>query len=160
MKHINKLIPPQSFIDWFNTNNVDLQANCDTGDEIWSKVPRQIMRELTEQLLKERGHICAYCSTRIGKEAFLTFCIEHFLRKGSPIYKHLTLEYSNLLGCCKISQQSGKILSIDFPIPTKPHLKTLESITEYLDITIDNLKQNNRVLRKINGNDDLDAINT
>lgn len=159
MKHIRKLGPPQSFIDWYNVNNAYLQATCDTGDEIWSRVPRPVMSDLTKVLLKEQGHICAYCGTRIGKERFFTFCVEHFLRKGSPVYKHLTLEYINLLGCCKISQQSGKILTTDYPIAEKPHLKTLKSIADYLDITVENLKKNNSVLRKINENDDLEDVN-
>jgi hypothetical protein len=58
-----------------------------------------------------------------------------------------------------MSQQTGKTQTIAFPIPTLPHLKTLKSIADYLDITIDNLKENNRVLRKTNPNDDLDVLN-
>jgi hypothetical protein len=169
MKYIRKLRPPQSFIDWFEANNAHLQATCATGDEIWSRLDRTVKKDLNDALLQEQGHICAYCGTRIGKkelllteiseEELLTFCIEHFLRKGDDNYKRLTLEYSNLLGCCKISQLEGVFQTIPFPIETQPHLKTLNDIADYLNVTIEHLKKNSRVLRKVNETADLDAIN-
>ena len=169
MKYIRKLPPPQSFIDWYNANNDYLQATCTTGDEIWLRLDRTIKKDLNDRLLQEQGHICAYCGTRIGKkellitgmseEELLTFCIEHFLRKGDENYKRFTLEYSNLLGCCKISQQEGKLQTIPFPIEGQPNLKTLNDIADYFNITIEHLKKNSRILRKIDGNDDLDIIN-
>lgn len=95
MKHIRKSSPPRSFIDWYNANNAHLQATYNTGDEIWSRLDGKAKKDLVDALLKEQGHICAYCGTRIGKEEFLTFCVEHFLRKGDINNKHLTLEYAN-----------------------------------------------------------------
>ena len=160
MKHITKLSPPQSFIDWYNLNNATLQATCEKGDDIWSCLPSQVKEDLNNRLLKEQGHICAYCGIRIGKEDFLTFCIEHFLRKGDPRYKHLTLNYTNLLGCCKISQQTGKEQTIAFPIPEAPHLKILQDIVDYLEITIENLKENNKGFKKMMVSTDLEIVNS
>ena len=72
----------------------------------------------------------------------------------------IRIEYSNLLGCCKISQQTGKTQSIPFPIPNMPHLKTLKSIADYLDVEeVNKLKKVNKVLTKVNENDDLNVIN-
>ena len=114
MKYINKSIPPQSFIDWYDLNNATFQVIHATGDEMWTafKSHGVVKRELFEAILKEQGHICAYCGNRIGQEDWLTFCIEHFLRKGEPSFKHLTLEYTNMLGCCKISQGTRSYLRL------------------------------------------------
>ena len=159
MKYINKSTPPQSFIDWFNLNNATFQATCTTGEEIWSKLYVAVKDKLEETILKEQGHICAYCGIRIGKDAFLTFCIEHFLRKGEPSFKHLTLEYNNMLGCCKISQQTGKEQETVFPLPNALSLKFLQEIADALGVTIENLKENNRGFRKFDALTNLEEVN-
>jgi hypothetical protein len=70
MKHIIKLSPPQSFIDWYNANNAHLQATYATGDEIWQRLDSRVKKDLIDSLLKEQGHICAYCGIRIAKRQY------------------------------------------------------------------------------------------
>lgn len=47
-------------------------------------------------LLKEQGHLCAYCMTRI---TFDDMKVEHWACQSGN--SALQLDYSNLLGCCK-----------------------------------------------------------
>lgn len=47
-------------------------------------------------LLKEQGHLCAYCMTRITAD---NMKVEHWASQAGN--SALQLDYSNLLGCCK-----------------------------------------------------------
>jgi hypothetical protein len=158
MKYIHKTNPPEIFKAWCDENKERLLQTCETGDEIWSKLKGDAKKDLTSQLLDEQGHICAYCGVRIGKGDENTFCVEHFVSKG--LNKNQTLEYNNLLGCCKMSQKTGKVQTIEFPVPDHPHLKTLQDIADYLAVTIENLQKNNRPLKKLNAKRDLELENS
>jgi uncharacterized protein (TIGR02646 family) len=52
-------------------------------------------------LLKEQGHLCAYCMQRIDKG---NMKVEHW--HSRKIYKKEQLDYKNLLGCCKGNEGS------------------------------------------------------
>jgi len=58
-------------------------------------------REVKNQLLKEQGNLCAYCTASIN---FDNMKIEHWLpqnNKDYPEYKEFELKYSNMLGVCQ-----------------------------------------------------------
>lgn len=56
----------------------------------------QVKADIKLSLLKEQGHICAYCMRRIRTTDMK---VEHFQCQHSN--PRLQLDYNNLLGCCK-----------------------------------------------------------
>ncbi len=60
-------------------------------------------RELRASLLAEQGHICAFCMRRIPfKDATEkeTSKIAHLKSRTAPAYRHLSLDYDNMVLCC------------------------------------------------------------
>ncbi len=142
MKYIEKRTPPTLFQNYANRNHDNR-----TGVHIWNSFKRKEQRRLAlhDNLLREQGYLCAYCGKGIGKEPPNdTFSIEHFEDKAN--HPNLTLEYTNLLGCCKDSQPHRIQLS-----DIKSNPKTFTNIADELAIGIE--KFNDRV--GIGDDDDL-----
>jgi len=90
-----------------------------------------VKKDIKKSLLKEQGHLCAYCMARITAE---TMKVEHWAcQQDNP---ELQLDYSNLLGCCKGSMGSKPIdqtcdtrksnLALKFnPSRKQDHMETL-----------------------------------
>lgn len=165
MRFIEKMTPPASFSDWVNQHFSRLQSEHSLGDVIWRIFTRtggDAKTDLQRSLLKEQGHICAFCGSRIGKgnneDTEMTFSVEHFLRKGNPLHKHLTLDYKNLLGNCNQTEPQKRIQ--EFPIPGNDSIETIQEIADYLDIEIEEFKKLNPALKRLNPEDSLKNFNS
>jgi uncharacterized protein (TIGR02646 family) len=154
MKYIIKSNSPELFQKWVDENDEELQK-LHSGDAIWTvlKSKREEWRALQESVLNEQGFICVYCGMRIGKNEGETFSVEHFKAKSS--FQHLTLRYTNLFGCCKLSQDGRNEKTEDFPIKDKPELRKLGEIADWFDVEIDNIKRDNPWLKNYDENTDL-----
>lgn len=98
-------------------------------------------RRVLEALLVEQGHLCAYCTCRIGTDGHPA-TIEHLIPQhpdGSAADGELSLEYHNLVAVCDgrggatcDKRRGNASLTVD---PTKSH--TLETIYYRRDGRID-----------------------
>jgi uncharacterized protein (TIGR02646 family) len=86
MKKIVKQSEPRSLVEHRSQSN----ANYDNYPD---------KDKLREYLLKEQGHICCYCMSRITSEQMK---IEHW--KPQTKYTGLQIDYRNLLGACNGNQ--------------------------------------------------------
>lgn len=84
MIYIEKGSEPQVFL-WYRKHHPD--ASFDT-------MPKDVKSKLRETLLKEQGHLCAYCMCRLCGEGDVK--IEHFMAR-TPENE---LDYHNLLAVC------------------------------------------------------------
>lgn len=87
LKHITKANAPAS-----------LEAYKSIEGARFEDLPKDVKDELRKSLVEEQGGLCCYCGSEI--QADNTSVIEHLLPKGDERYKHLQLEYSNLLCSC------------------------------------------------------------
>lgn len=98
-------------------------------------------RKVLEALLAEQGHLCAYCTCRIGTDGHPA-TIEHLIPQhpdGSAADGELSLEYHNLVAVCDgrggatcDKRRGNAPLTVD---PTKSH--TLKTIYYHRDGRID-----------------------
>lgn len=98
-------------------------------------------REVLEALLAEQGHLCAYCTCRIGVGDHPA-TIEHLIPQNpedSAVDGELSLDYHNMVAVCDgrggatcDKRRGNKSLTVD---PTKPY--TLDSIFYHRDGRID-----------------------
>lgn len=126
MKKYQKNKMPFLYERWFNENNERLQKKDLTEEELFGKITKHLKSILRSELLKEQGHICAYCGKRIGiilKSEKITFSIDHFEPKFCN--RDLTLAYSNFIGTCKLSMCESDVIKLA-DIQTIP--KTFQSI--------------------------------
>ncbi|TOH59280.1 TIGR02646 family protein [Vibrio parahaemolyticus] len=86
MKKINKLAEPKSLITYRQLPDARYDGPKFTP----------VKQDIRERLLKEQGHLCAYCMARIKINDMK---VEHFSCRDK--HPALQLTYSNLLGCCK-----------------------------------------------------------
>ena len=86
MKHIDKLPPPKSFVEFCAKPH----SFYDSSD-----FPKD---DLRQNLLAEQGYICCYCMKRIPESTSPFMKVEHF--KCQERYSYLQLTYTNLLGAC------------------------------------------------------------
>lgn len=97
MKHIIKSDPPAS-----------LEAYKEIEGTCFENMPKTVKDELKKSLVLEQGGLCCYC----GKKILVNHhsIIEHLYPKSNEKYKHLQLEYGNLLCSCDggESDRSGK----------------------------------------------------
>lgn len=61
--------------------------------------------DIRENLLKEQGHLCAYCMRRITKDRMK---IEHWYPEELLLSEAQKLDYSNMIGCCEGHFEGGK----------------------------------------------------
>ena len=147
MKYINKSASPTLFQNYVDNNRVRNASR--TGVNIWKifKGNTEVKIDLHQSLLKEQGFICAYCGKKIGKESTDTFSVEHFEVKSNQ--PNLTLMYSNLLGCCKMSQP--QIVKLE---DVKCSPKTFRNIAEELAIDITDFRDK----KEFGDDDDLELL--
>ena len=89
MKRIRKGAPPPSFEEW---KGLASESWSPTYDDLQN--PQK--RDLHQALLEDQGWVCCYCGRRIELH---DSHIEHFRPQRAP-WKHLELEYTNLLTSC------------------------------------------------------------
>lgn len=70
------------------------QHRCDPG-ATFKGLPSSTKESIQKQLLKEQGHICAYCMKRINKQQMK---VEHWHCQDK--YPDEQLDYQNMLGAC------------------------------------------------------------
>jgi uncharacterized protein (TIGR02646 family) len=149
MKYIKKETPP-AYQKWFDDNNDRLQGSHLDTEEIFGKITPKLKKTLNKQLLKEQGHLCAYCGKRIGTLESLTFSVDHFESKSYN--KPIVLSYDNLLGTCKMSQYKSIKVALS-SVQSNP--KTFKNIALELGIDTDDFTGKG----KINDEADLVAFN-
>ena len=87
LKHITKAKAPASLETYKSIEGAQ-----------FADMPKDVKDDLRKSLVEEQGGLCCYCGGRI--QADYTSVIEHLLPKGDERYKHLQLEYTNLLCSC------------------------------------------------------------
>lgn len=87
MRHIIKQNEPVEFQNYKETPGV-----CFNG------MDRLTKDTLKKALLEEQGYICCYCGKRILLDC--NTILEHLLPRSNPSYKHLELDYNNILASC------------------------------------------------------------
>lgn len=85
MRNINKGVEPRSLTEY--------RAKPDAEYDGPRFTP--VKADIKEQLLKEQGHLCCYCMSRI---TFETMKVEHW--RSQTRYPDQQLDYANLLGAC------------------------------------------------------------
>lgn len=125
---------PESFNDWLNKNGKELEAKLldpdATGDDIWTyfRNNEKVYYNLKTVLIEDQGFICCYCGQRI-EDNFHT-SIEHLQPK--TIYKHLTLDFDNLLASCS-GGSNNKIHVVEQD-------ETLETIADKYGVSVEHLE--------------------
>jgi uncharacterized protein (TIGR02646 family) len=89
VKYIHKTNEPEVLANFKAQANDDWQPN-------YANFGGQDKREFHSYLIAEQGHICCYCGARIIQAESH---IEHFKPKSR--YRHLELDYFNLLASCQ-----------------------------------------------------------
>jgi len=91
MKHIVKKPEPPELIEW--------KANWPDMTPGWEELDNdsQMKQTVKQSLLTEQGRICCFCETEVGMSSGH---IAHLYAKSKDEYKHLALEYTNLLYSC------------------------------------------------------------
>jgi uncharacterized protein (TIGR02646 family) len=84
---------PESVREW-----KQLAANDPNYD--YAYLPSKERKALLDALIEEQGYICCYCGMEISDE---TSHVEHLTPQSS--HPHLSLEYTNLLVSCGISEK-------------------------------------------------------
>jgi uncharacterized protein (TIGR02646 family) len=113
MKHIVKEIEPKAFAEWREHRREEIERKTREGDidavfgmlqnppnpdtAVEDDAP-YFKNQLREELLREQGYICCYCTRSIGNSH--TTKIEHFLPKEKGKYPEKVFTYDNLLVCC------------------------------------------------------------
>ena len=70
-----------------------------TPNSSYDGLGTDIKSDIRANLLREQGHICAYCMERIRMD---TITIEHYIAQHQPMEDaHLELSYQNMLGVCQ-----------------------------------------------------------
>ena len=97
MKYIKKNPSPESLEEYKKT-----EGAC------FNDIPKDVKDEVRSSLVTEQGGICCYCGKRIFPDHHSV--IEHLYPKGLKQYRHLQLEYTNLLCSCDGGEgdRSGK----------------------------------------------------
>lgn len=95
LKHITKANAPAS-----------LEAYKSIEGACFEDLPKDVKDELRKSLVEEQGGLCCYCGGKI--QADNSSVIEHLLPKGVDCYKHLQLEYTNLLCSCDGGESDRK----------------------------------------------------
>jgi uncharacterized protein (TIGR02646 family) len=90
MRHIRKGKEPPELTAWKQQENEDWKPN-------WDILGGEPKRATHRHLLQEQGFICCYCGRRISRD---DSHIEHLKPRSHPLYKDLTLDYTNLLASC------------------------------------------------------------
>lgn len=57
----------------------------------------QVKDDIRQHLVREQGHLCAYCMSRI-RPTEAEMKVEHWA--SQEVHRQLQLDYSNMLGCC------------------------------------------------------------
>lgn len=93
MKYIVKNHPP-----------VSLETYKVTEGACYDGMPQDVKKEVRQSLVSEQGSLCCYCGKRIFPDHHSV--IEHLYPKGLEQYRHLQLEYTNLLCSCDGGESS------------------------------------------------------
>ncbi len=113
---------------------------------------------IREALLKEQGHICAYCMRRISLDLNNyhkpKIEIEHYLSQDN--FPNKTLNYQNMLGVC-----NGNLSGISHCDKSKDNksLKTLNPLKFKTSEQLINYKLNGEIVSKSNNSDVEEDIN-
>lgn len=93
------------------TSPASLEAYKATEGACYNDMPQNVKEDVRQSLVSEQGGICCYCGKRILPDYHSI--IEHLYPKGLKQYRHLQLEYSNLLCSCDggESDRTGKTKS-------------------------------------------------
>lgn len=76
----------------------------------------EVKEEIRQHLVREQGHLCAYCMGRI-RPTEAEMKVEHWASQES--HGHLQLEYSNMLGCC-CGKTSNRVAHCDGSKENRP----------------------------------------
>jgi uncharacterized protein (TIGR02646 family) len=103
VKYIQKDPEPECFTAWKNRENDDWKPT-------YSILRDPDKREVWCSLIREQGHICCYCQSRITRP---TSHIEHFRpQSGHPTHG---LDYGNLLASCNCGERHPGLSECDEP---------------------------------------------
>lgn len=102
MKYIKKGNEPEGLLKW--KKQFRKKENCMPRYEDLNKYPEEKKR-LKNSLLEEQGALCGYCCSHIVVDKMH---IEHIRPKGVPKYANLSLDYGNLMGCCRPSPKNSR----------------------------------------------------
>lgn len=97
MKYIIKNLPPQEFIEYCKTPGVSF-------NHMYSNPKNSLRKSLAD----EQGWICGYCGCSLLNEDTV---IEHVKPKENEDFRHLELDYSNLILSCmggQINRRTNK----------------------------------------------------
>jgi uncharacterized protein (TIGR02646 family) len=109
VRHIPKSAEPRGLVAYRKTPGARYDA-----------LPRETREELRDALLRDQGHLCAYCSQRIRADEMK---VEHRVPQSVDSAQQLT--WKNLLGCCRGGEGSS---------PKEQHCDTRKGDAE---VTID-----------------------
>ncbi len=113
MKYIVKAVEPQAFVAWREHRREEIERKTGEGDmdavfgmlqnppnpgTATKDAAPYYKTQLREELLKEQGYICCYCTRSINNSH--TTKIDHFLPKEKDKYPQKVFTYDNLLACC------------------------------------------------------------
>ena len=96
MKQITKAAEPRAFADWKSADKMAHRPN-------WNRVDSETKTLVHGSLIQEQGSICCYCESRITVD---NSHVEHLRPRNR--YRHLQLDYSNLLCSCLREQPPGE----------------------------------------------------
>ena len=114
---------------------------------VWKSLNRRTgTPQIWIEIDKCQEKLCVYCES-VAYKGETTGHIEHFFDKGTPAYKPLTFEWSNLFGCCSSTTHCGhykdQILSehagvqikrqYDSNLLLKPDVDDPEEYLQFLD---------------------------
>ena len=100
MKHIVKQQEPVAFSEWKQLDKMAHRPN-------WDRVPGGIKRDVHLALMQEQGFLCCYCEALVDRKSSH---VEHYRPRSNPRYRHMQLDYTNLLGSCGRALVKGEPL--------------------------------------------------
>ncbi|HEU6437684.1 MAG TPA: retron system putative HNH endonuclease [Nitratidesulfovibrio sp.] len=151
-------------IDINKTNEPDAlkrfkRHNRGLGLESFDDLESGVKRKIKKTLLKEQGHVCCYCMSRIAYESMR---VEHF--KSQSNHPTLRLDYGNMLAACNgNSSKSHECQHCDTfkgqaEITCNPSKEHIESTISYLSdgtIKSSNAKWNEELNNTLNLNSNM-----
>ncbi len=94
MRQINK--QPNKAIK-YNKWVIDNRIAIDDGTKKWEDLPLPTKNSLSDSLLKEQGHICCFCGSRVYRQ---NSEIAHFVPQQTQEGARLIFDYDNLFASC------------------------------------------------------------
>jgi uncharacterized protein (TIGR02646 family) len=116
VKYIQKDHEPECFTAWKNGENDDWKPN-------YRILQNPEKKEVHCALIREQGHICCYCQSRIARQSSH---IEHFRPQSARPTQEL--DYGNLLASCNCGEKHPGLSECDEP--------TSQSESEEVPITL------------------------